>query len=180
MDDFYRLLVFLLIALLVFSCSPPRVVNHAGTTEKTGREEFNSSFKVPEFDANYYEDCPKRFESRNPDSIISTDLIKFRYSYLAYKDKTGKYVPVELEKEFGFAVKEKDFKKVEKLADTILEIDFTDMRVHMMKAYAMKLEGKNFKFHKTMVELLENSIFITGDGKSPITEPMKSLAKMFK
>ena len=69
---------------------------------------------------------------------------------------------------------------LEKLADTILEIDFTDMRVHMMKAYAMKLEGKNFKFHKTMVELLENSIFITGDGKSPITEPMKSLAKMFK
>jgi|GEM_PF-1463182 len=169
MSAILQLVASLLITMICISCSPRQTTKIESNTEESGTSIFKPTFIIPEVDAAYYEACIQKFSPRITDSIISTDLIKFRYSYLAHKEITGRYVPIDLEEEFGIAMKAKDNKKIEELADKILEIDFTDIRFHMMKAYAMKANGKDFEFHKIMVQRLEESILASGDGKSPET-----------
>lgn len=166
LNCFYQLIAFLIIASMCISCTPKQMTKEVIKKDADG---FSPTFSVPKVDATFYEDCIRKFKTRNPDSIITTELIKFRYSYLAYKKKTGIYVPSELEKDFGLALREETFKMIEEIADKILEIDFTDIRVHMFKAYAMKANGKDFEFHKVMLDRLEQSILSTGDGRSPET-----------
>lgn len=74
LNCFYQLIAFLIIASMCISCTPKQMTKEVIKKDADG---FSPTFSVPKVDATFYEDCIRKFKTRNPDSIITTDLIKF-------------------------------------------------------------------------------------------------------
>lgn len=157
------------LACTLILCAPNSALKTPDLESAIPKTPFIPSFKIPEVAQDYYVSCREMMKTQNPDSILLIDFIKFRYSYLIYSEKTGAYVPLELEKDFRTSANTGNLKKAEESADKILGIDFTDIDAHMMKAYIQSKNGQDDKFHVLMAKRLIESITISGDGKTPQT-----------
>lgn len=159
-------LVFLLCILTFGACaSANKTTKDAGQSKKS----FTPSFIVPEVTASYYVDAVKKLKTGGIGVIDSIDFVKLRYSYLLYAQDNNLTVQPDLDYELQAAMQSKNYRSARKLCDSILSIDFTNIRAHMLKAFALKSLGEDFSFNRKMMLKIENSILSSGDGKAPET-----------
>src|SRR5215831_7945552 len=124
----------------------------------------DSKIKIPDFN-DKYTSFVKQLESGKTDM----DFTDFRNSFLEseqFSKKGEKYS--DLEKKINEALKKNDNKKVKKLAEEMLSIDYTSMFAHKLLQQSYKLLGdttNSNKYHDIEFGLI-NSIINSGDGKT--------------
>lgn len=139
--------------------------------------EFKPTFTPPVVDGSYYTETLKKLESQNPAIVDSIDMTRFRFSYLAYRKSIRLFSTENLDNKLSKAMKKTNFNEIEKIADEILAMDFTDASTHFIKIYAMKKNGKDPSFHQAIYKSIIKSIMASGDGKAPATAYVLSQTK---
>lgn len=139
--------------------------------------EFKPTFTPPKVDASFYTETLKKLEKKDTAVLDSIDMTRFRFSYLAYRKSVRLYSTDALDKKLSKAMTKTNFNEIEKIADEILEMDFTDVSTHFIKIFAMKKTGKDPSFHQALYKRLIQSIQASGDGKSPATAYVLSQSK---
>ncbi len=139
--------------------------------------EFKPTFTPPKVDASFYTETLKKLQAKDTTVLDSIDMTRFRFSYLAYRKSIRLFSTDALDKKLSKAMTKTNFNEIEKIADEILEMDFTDVSTHFIKIYAMKKNGKDPSFHQALYKRLIQSIKVSGDGKSPATAFVLSQSK---
>jgi hypothetical protein len=129
-----------------------------------------TAFNLPETKPEYYYVSKKMLEKENVDSIGNVNYLKFRYSYfLAKQNENGLYIPTEMQTEYREAMQTGNFSQVESVTKKMMNLEYTDIKAHIMYAYALEKQNKDSKFHRMLADALIQSILSTGNGKSEET-----------
>lgn len=120
-----------------------------------------------EIDSNYYYSLLDSIKNGT-----SSDYFKLRLAFT----KTGKYEPYGIEVKETYAKIEEafeagNFKKGLELAESVLSESFTEIKAQMYAGYACEQLNKEekAKYHYDNYNNLLNSIYLSGDGKTPET-----------
>lgn len=115
----------------------------------------------------YYYDCVNNTKNNYKGGPIEIDFTKFRYSYfLAEQKDNALTVDNSLEKKLGEAFSSENWEEVIKVADSILDHNFTRTRAHVLKSFAYRKLGIESELNTWMLGGLIESIVSSGDGKS--------------
>lgn len=120
-------------------------------------------------DSGSYQEKVRYLKEASEDQIMRFNFFELRHMFfLEQGNPKSETIRPELFSNFNQAIKENNSKNIVKIADLILQIDFTDIRVHVMKAQALRDLGepKAERFHRLIAHMLFRSIIETGDGKS--------------
>lgn len=155
--------------LLLCSCVSTGIKDHAESVNSSAITTSDSSSYLQNTNSKYYIDSLKLIKQQNIDKLNTIDFVKFRYSYILARDESDIVVTEELEEELKQAVKAEDKQKALNLCNEILEKDYTDIYAHVMRNYLYKLDGKDVSFYQAYVGKVMDSLFTSGDGRTPQT-----------
>ena len=131
--------------------------------------EFTPAFIVPEVEGDYYYDSLKLIKEKDIEKLDSIDFVKFRYAFLAVRDRDNLSIPDELEQKLRKNVQTGNIEEVLTLCEQVLEYDYTDIYAHVMRNYILEQNNEDVTFFREYVYRLVDSIFKSGDGKTPET-----------
>lgn len=174
---FQTILLSLTLSLILTACASSPKPGSPDASKAVKIAQFKPTFTAPEVDASFYTNALKKLESKDTNAIDSIDMTQFRFSYLAYRKAIRLFSTEPFDKKLGKAMKVDNFNEIERMADEVLKIDFTDASTHFIKSYAMKKNGKDPSFHDALYKALMKSIFASGDGKTPATAYVLSQEK---
>lgn len=171
------ILLCLMLALTLVACTSSPKPGSPDASKAVKITQFTPTFTPPAVEASFYTNALKKLASKDTSAIDSIDMTLFRFSYLAYRKSIRLFSTEAIDKKLGKAMKVDNFNEIEKTADEVLSLDFTDATTHFIKSYAMKKNGKDPSFHDALYKSLMQSIFASGDGKTPATAYVLSQEK---
>lgn len=138
-------------------------------TEQEQVPDFSPVFRVPEVDGSYYYQALELLKTEHFEMLSAIDFVKFRYAYLKVRDRDRLSIPFELRETLRLSIENEDHAQVVRICDDILKYDFTDIYIHILRNFFLEQRGKDMSYYKTYVNQLIDSIFDSGDGRTPET-----------
>jgi hypothetical protein len=155
--------------VLLLSLAPlPLTTVRATTPDTPAAEALATPFSAPLASGEeYYFASLKTIRPGDLTSLEAIDFGQFRRSYFeATKGSRLPSLDSNIETKLGEAFAQRRWDEVIAVSDTILGANFTRIRAHTLKAYALHQKGQDAHFHFTVAQRLIESILATGDGKS--------------
>jgi hypothetical protein len=161
----------LLSALLLVSCATvePDTSASSASKKKSPPEVFSPSFIIPPVDGTYYYETLEKLKEEKIETLSEIDFVKFRFAYLMVRDRDRLWVPVRVEESLRESISSNHHDQTLELCETVQKYDFTDIYSHVIRNYLLEQAGQNMAFYKAYVNHLLDSIFDSGDGRSPET-----------
>jgi hypothetical protein len=118
----------------------------------------------------YYFTTLDKIKNNKITNLDQIDFQKFRFSYFnAVHNGKIHEIDSEMEKRLGQFFIDQNWIKVICVADSMLNLNYTKIRAHNLKAFSLNKLNRDAKFHSDFSTNLAGSIFSSGDGKSPET-----------